>query len=221
MIAGMCSCLMRQTCTSYLSTLNGDLYRASSEWAIRDRLRAGIVASEKVSTPQGLAQKSVTLCDSYRVDPINFVVDAFGKGHQVSQEIALATAQLGPDKPAWRVIPINTGEPCDDPNDKLLYINTRAMLFYRFLLWCRAGGEIMEVPGLKDELLSIRFKRTGHGRIQIMDKVTMKKLGFKSPNMADALSMTFLRADKIEPTIGEKERAERAAKDFDPHSPVD
>lgn len=192
----------------------------SSEWAARDRLRAGIVGSEKTSTSASLAQTSLTLCDSYGIEPYEFVVDAFGKGHQVSQEIALATAQLGPGKPAWRVIPINTGEPCEDDGDKLLYVNTRAMLFYRMLLWARAGGEFMDSPGLKEELLSIRFKRTGNGRIQIMDKVQMKKLGFKSPNKADALSMTFLHNDSIPLTREQAEKAKRARAVFDPHSPV-
>jgi len=30
-----------------------------------------------------------------------------------------------------------------------------------------------------------------------MDKITMKKNGYPSPNMADALSLTFLRPDGI------------------------
>lgn len=192
----------------------------SSEWAVRDRLRAGIVASEKTSTPQSLAAKSLTTCDAFGVHPSDFIVDAFGKGHPVAQEIALATANLGPGKEAWRVHPINTGEPCYDESDRLLFVNIRAMLFYRMLLWARAGGEFMDSPGLKDELLSIRFKRTPNGRIQIMDKVAMKKLGFKSPNKADALSMLFLRSDVLLPTIEETERIARQAQDFDPHDPV-
>lgn len=195
----------------------------SSEWAARDRLRAGIIGSEKTSTPQSLAAKSLTLCDAFGIEPYYFVVDAFGKGHPVGQEIALATATRrnarGEAQP-WRVIPINTGEPCEDEADKLLYVNTRAMLFYRMLLWARAGGEFMDSPGLKDELLSIRFKRTGNGRIQIMDKVTMKKLGFKSPNKADALSMTFLHRDGVIETMEEKDRMERSKDDFDPHDPI-
>jgi hypothetical protein len=193
----------------------------SSEWAVRDRVRAGIVASEKKSTPAGLAQTSLTICDQFGVDPINFVVDAFGAGHAVGQEIAIATAALGPDKPVWRVIPINTGEPCEDENDRLLYLNTRALLYYRMLLWARAGGEFMESPGLKDELLSIRFRRTGNGRIQIMEKTLMKKLGFKSPNMADALSMTFLNSDLTPISPFQQQQQERArASAVDLHDPV-
>lgn len=164
----------------------------SSEWGVRDRMRAAIVADEQTSTAASMAIKSLTVCDKYGIDPIDFVIDAFGKGHQVAQEIALATAK---QQRPWRVTPINTGDPCEDEQDKLLYVNTRAMIFYKMMLWCRAGGELMESNRLREELLSIRFKRTNNGRIQIMDKVTMKKLGFPSPNKADALSMTFLRRE--------------------------
>jgi hypothetical protein len=193
----------------------------SSEWAVRDRVRAAVVASEKKSTPAGLAQTSLTICDTYRIDPYNFVVDAFGAGHSVGQEIAIATAALGPNKPVWRVRTLNTGEPCEDENDRLLYINTRAMLYYRMLLWARSGGEFMDSPGLKDELLSIKFKRTGSGRIQIMDKVSMKKLGHRSPNKADALSQTFLSLDEIVISDYQKEKQERAKlTSVDLHDPV-
>lgn len=193
----------------------------SSEWAVRDRARAGIMASEKISTPASMAQTSLTVCDKYTVDPLDLTIDAFGKGHAVSQEIALATAKL-PEP--WRVTPINTGDPCDDLYDRELYVNIRAMIFYKMMLWARAGGEFMDSERLKDELLSIRFKRTTNGRIQIMDKVTMKKLGFPSPNKADALSMTFLRPDSVVPQLSAAEvviQRERAAKDFDPHATVE
>lgn len=188
-----------------------------SEWAVRDRMRAAIVAEEKISTPSSMAIKSLTVCDKFDIDPIDFVIDAFGKGQDVGMEIALATSK---QKRPWRVSPINTGEPCDDESDKLQFINIRAMIYYKMMLACRAGLELMDSPGLRDELLSIRFKRTAKGRIQIMDKVTMKKLGFKSPNKADALSMTFLRRD------GEKrsllgDSANTANSDYDPHLSVE
>ncbi|MDO8521522.1 MAG: hypothetical protein Q7S52_05400 [bacterium] len=164
----------------------------TSEWAIRDRQIAAIVATEQQSTPASMAVKSMTVCDKYNVDPIDFVIDAFGKGHQVSQEIALSTfQQMRP----WRVSPINTGDMCEDEQDQEMYLNIRAMTYYKMMLWSRSGGEFMDAPRLKDELLSIRFRRTQNGRIQIMSKTEMKKKGYPSPNKADALSMTFLRPD--------------------------
>lgn len=185
-----------------------------SEWAVRDRMRLGIVAEEEKSTPAGMAIKSLTVCDKFKIDPIDFVIDAFGKGQDVGMEIALATAK---QQDPWRVYPVNTGDQCEDPTDQLLYINKRAEGYYKLMKWCRAGGEIMETPRMKEELMSIRFRRTANGRIQIMDKVQMKKLGFPSPDKADAASMTFLRPDHAKPTAFEKERQDRLKQDFDPH----
>lgn len=188
-----------------------------SVWAVRDKMRAAIVAQEDVSTPAGMAVKSITICDKYDIDPVDFVIDSFGKGADVGMEIALATSK---QKRPWRTFPINTGEPCDDPVDAEQFMNVRAMLFYRLMMWCRAGGELMDSPRLKDQLMSIRFRRTTNGRIQIMDKVSMKKLGFPSPDEADALSMTFLRPDSLQPRsiLGD---AIPSKLDFDPHTSME
>lgn len=173
----------------------------TSEWCVRDRMRAGILASEDKSSPQSMSLKTITLVDKYRIAPIDVTIDNFGKGADVAMEIALATAnqmhENGSPKPPWRTSPLNVGDPALYDSD--LYMNTRAMLYYRLMKWAHAGGEFMDTPGLKDELLSIRFRRTTNGRIQIMDKLTMKKLGFKSPNKADAISLTFAHDEYEKP----------------------
>lgn len=191
----------------------------TSEWAVRDRLRAAIVASEQSSTPASMGAKSLTVMDKYEIEPRDFAIDAFGKGHQVSQEIALATAK---EKDPRRVSPINVGDPCEDEDDREQYVNIRAMIYYKMMLWARAGGEFMDSDRLKDELLSIRFRRTATGRIQIMDKVTMKKLGFASPNKADALSMTFLRPDvSANVAYDPKSTSGQTREQFDPHATME
>jgi len=185
-----------------------------SKWAVRDRMVACVVAGEKLSTPSSMAIKSITIVDKYDIDPIDFVIDNFGSGADVGMEIALATSKL---KRPWRTFPINIGTQCEDPTDIAQFVNVRAMLYYKFMLWCRSGGQLMESPKLKDELLSIRFKRTSNGRIQIMDKVQMRKLGYNSPDSADSISMTFLRPDRIEPRSSlTTEMYERRANEFDP-----
>lgn len=188
-----------------------------TEWAVRDRQIACIVAEEEKSTPAGMALKSITLCDHYDIDPIDFIIDAFGKGQDVGMEIALATSK---QKRPWRVHPVNVGDACEDEHERILYINKRAEGFYKLMKWCRSGGEIVESPRLREQLLSIRFRRTANGRIQIMDKVTMKKLGFPSPDKADALSMTFLRPDRLEKKSLFGDRQEEIKKTFDPFSPA-
>jgi len=173
----------------------------TTAWAMRDRARAAIVAEEQISSPAGMATRTVTLCDKFHVKPEDFIIDAFGAGHAVAQEIALVTANQG--KP-WRVTPINSGEPCEDEGDRAQYMNRRAEAYYKLLKWFRGGGEVMDSDRLKDELMSIRFRRTNNGRIQIMSKIEMKKLGFPSPDKADALSYTMLvkeEARRIIPTV--------------------
>ncbi len=193
-----------------------------SSWCVRDRMTALTIHTEKTSNAKGMAAISVTLCDKFWIDPIDFVIDAFGSGHAVSMEIALITSQ---EKRPWRVTPLNVGEPCDDDYDKELYVNKRAEAYYKMMLWVRSGGTFMEMPTPEDtqrfkfELLSIRFKRTLSGRIQIEDKVSMKKRGVPSPNIADSLSMTFLRPDGAKRSMWGIPQ-EQVRSDFNPHSPV-
>lgn len=138
-------------------------------------------------------------------------------------EMALMTSQ---EKRPWRISPVNVGEPCEDEDQREFYINKRAEAYYKMMLWVRAGGSFMELPTpeatmrLKFELLSIRFKRTLSGRIQMMSKVEMKKLGFNSPNMADAISMTFLRPDGAKRSVWGIPQSELSNAQFDPNDTV-
>lgn len=194
-------------------------------WAARDRFILTIPHKQKLGTAKDQALKSITLCDRLYIDPIDLVIDSFGVGADVGMEIALATSQ---EKRPWRVTPVNTGEACDDDADQELFVNKRAEGYYKFMQWTRTGGTFMELPlpddtkKLRAELLSIRFKRTGSGRIQIMSKVEMKKLGFLSPNMADAGSMTFLRKDGTKrSTWGDPSSVTGiSSAPFDPNSPL-
>lgn len=187
-----------------------------SAWAVKDRQRIGIVAEEQTSSPASMAVKSITIMDKYQIDPIDFIIDAFGAGANVSQEIALATSQ---QKRPFRVTPINSGEPCDDEADRELYLNKRAEAYHKLLLFFRKGGEVMEHPRLKDQLLSIRFRRTANGRIQIMDKVQSKKLGFPSPDYSDACSYCMLRPDGIRTSLWGDTKVNEQVK-FDKFSPI-
>ncbi len=184
-----------------------------TEWAVKDRQRIAIVAEEDTSTPGGMATKSITIQDKFHIDPSDFVIDAFGKGQDVGMEIVLATSK---EKRPRKSHTVNVGDPCEDDDDKLQFVNQRAEMFWKFMKWARAGGEIMESDRLKDQLLSIRFRRTASGRVQIMDKVQSKKLGFPSPDKADAMAMTFL----IHNSSIVRQTAPAAAEEFDPHSPV-
>ena len=186
-------------------------------WVIRDRIRLVVVHTEAISTPPGIAAKTITLCEQYGIavtDFRNIVIDAFGVGHNVSQEIALMTQGKG------RVFPINTGETCDDPTEREVYSNKRAEAYWKLRQWVQMGGVIDTSDVLKKDLLSIRYRRSG-AKIQIEPKLDMKKRGLNSPDQGDAASLCFLVPLKLPMTDLEKRRYDAEKSDFDPGTTVE
>ena len=160
----------------------------------RDLFKAKVLALEKRSKPKTIAATAVNLITPLDIKGEDVYVDNFGEGANVSQEIAL----FNPKEPI-RVNGVNVG---DDPEDKEMFLNKRAELAWRMRKWIKAGGEFVGLAKWKEELLSLRFRRTLGKRslIQLMDKKTMKKLKLnhgKSPNRVDALMLTFFKEDVV------------------------
>ena len=144
----------------------------------RDQFRAKIMASEKVSNPKSITQKTISLADLLQVSDEHITIDNFGNGANVSQECAFANI---------RVNAVNVGDRADDPDR---FVNKRAEAYFRMRDWLRSGGELAQDERWQ-ELLMIRYKRNMSGKIQIMSKEEMRKAGFHSPDFADALMLTF------------------------------
>ncbi len=161
-----------------------------TSWVIRDTFKAKKLCEEAKSTSKTIAEKTMTLMLEYGIKPHNVIVDAFGTGMDVGKEIALAS------RGTINVTTVNTGDKCDTEDDQEIYLNKRAMCFYEAKKWLQTGGEIVENGNFKEELKGIRYKRNLAGKIQIMPKLDMKKkYGLKSPNDADAFSLTFMVPD--------------------------
>ena len=164
-----------------------------TSWVIRDTFKAKKLCEEAKSTSKTIAERTMTLMMEYGIKPHNVIVDAFGTGHDVGKEIALAS------RGTINVTTVNTGEKCATEVDQDLYLNIRAECFYKAKMWLQSGGEIVENGNFKDELKGIRYKRNLAGKIQIMPKLDMKKkYGLKSPNDADAFSLTFLTPEYVD-----------------------
>lgn len=161
----------------------------TTEWAVRDNIKVGIVASEKISNPKSIAEKTMTLQDLFKVRPIDSCIENFGSGADVMGEVAIST------EGKRRISSYQTGDVPEDADDAEMYINLRAAGYFKLRAWLRSGGEIVDPDGsIKRELITIRFKRNLKGKLQIMPKLEMrKKYGFHSPNKADAIMLTFLR----------------------------
>lgn len=183
-----------------------------TSWVIRDNFKAKKLYEEKKSTAKSIAERTLTLIQEYQLNPRNVVVDSFGVGMDVGKEIAIAS------KGRYNVTTVNVGDKSERETDQELYLNKRAEIYYKAKIWLQSGGEIVNNDNFKEELLSIRYKRNLAGKVQIMPKVDMKKkYGLRSPNDADAFSLTFIRSI---PKINEEERIriERTQNaDFDPY----
>lgn len=148
---------------------------------VRDAFMAKVVLHEDTSTSKGIADKALTFGIHYSVPVGRMTIDAFGVGANVGMEISMSSQE--------RPRAINVGEKADNPER---FVNRRAELYWRLREWCLKGGLLVRHPEWK-QLLTIRYKRTGTGKIQIMSKVEAKEVyGYESPDVADALSLSFM-----------------------------
>lgn len=158
----------------------------------RDHFRAKVLFLEKRSTPKSIASGMIDVMKPLDIAGEDTWIDNFGEGANVSQEIALYDLEN-----PIRVNGVNMG---DNATDSETYFDKRAETAWRMRTWIKAGGEIVDLDKWKDELLSLRYRRTAGkiSKIQLMPKRVMKKLLLnrgKSPNKTDALMLTFYEDD--------------------------
>jgi len=161
----------------------------TTEWVVRDNFKAKVVATEKISTPEGIAQKTLTLMEYYGFKAKNaskeIFVDDFGIGSKTVQQLAVAGVQVSA---------VNVGEP---PDDKDRFINKRAEAYWRIKEWLTKGSELIHKDKWDYEIKSNKYKRNLKGKIQMMSKDIMRREGIRSPNRMDALMLTFVDKEEL------------------------
>jgi hypothetical protein len=193
-------------------------------FVLRDQFRARKLHDVVSTNPKELAELALTFIDRYKLRGENVVIDGFGIGATVGQNIAVATrgkvnvyTVLVGDSPKdaekhnsefFRRFP----DELADEEGEDLYLNLRALMFFRSAKWLHAGGRIIDDAvdnsPFKNELLTIKYKRTLHGNtIQLMSKKEMFKLRLPSPNIADAFALTFLLDQELDMQTKEEKEA--------------
>jgi len=114
--------------------------------------------------------------DDFRPDGV--FIDA-GRGEGVIDRLR----QLG-----YRVMEINFGARASESGK---YANKRSEMWDRVREWLNAGAAIPNNPELKSELASPTYKFDASGRLVLEPKDKLKERGLGSPDMADALALTF------------------------------
>ena len=71
------------------------------------------------------------------------------------------------------------------------YMNKRAEMWFAIRDWLKAGGSIPHDQGLMIDLAAPTYRFNAAGKIQLESKDEIKKRGMPSPDIADALAVTF------------------------------
>lgn len=88
----------------------------------------------------------------------------------------------------FKCFDVNAGSRATDDRR---YINRRAEMWGVMREWLRDRGGIPDMPDLVDDILSPLYKFDASNRIQLEKKEDMKSRGLPSPDVGDALAMTF------------------------------
>jgi hypothetical protein len=71
------------------------------------------------------------------------------------------------------------------------YLNKRAEMWFEMRDWLRAGGAIPDLVDLKQDLAAPTYRFTPADKIQLESKDDIKARGLPSPDLGDALALTF------------------------------
>ena len=85
------------------------------------------------------------------------------------------------------VIEVPFGGKSSDPQ----YLNKRSEMWFVMAGWLKDGGAIPDLPELKQDLAGPVFHYDTAGRKCLETKDDMKKRGISSPDIGDALALTF------------------------------
>lgn len=122
-----------------------------------------------------LAARVASVIEDWKPDAV--FIDA-GNGSGVIDRLR----QLGHD-----VIEVNFGGKPIDAH----FVNKRAEMWWLMREWIRSGGAIPNRPDIKQDLAAPIYWYDASQRIQLEPKDDLKKRGLRSPDIADALALTF------------------------------
>lgn len=141
--------------------------------------RQGLIAHEpevlRGLDNMALASRVAAGIDSFRPDAV--FVDA-GNGAGVIDRLR----QLG-----YAVIEVPFGGRAQSAQ----YVNKRAEIWFKMADWLREGGRIPDRADLKQDLAAPVYAYDAQGRKQLESKDEIKKRGLPSPDLGDALALTF------------------------------
>lgn len=164
-----------------ISRLGVDVAGGGSNYSVivhRTNNGAEVIFKERTSDIMGLVGIVQDKMEELRVSPEQVFVDMVGIGKGVVDRL---------HEQRKMVNGVNYGEMAQE---RKRYYNRKAECFSRCSKWLKEGGKLKPHPSWK-ELLHIKYKVQSDRKIQIKTKNEMLVDGIPSPDVADALSLTF------------------------------
>ena len=155
--------------------------RNKSVIVLRGDNGAKVIYRESTPDTMVLAGEVLKAMDQHKIKNKNVFVDVIGVGKGVYDR--LNEQKIG-------ITNVTAGEEPENQDDR--FINIKAQMFWRMAEWIRGGG-ILGGQKEFDELLDVKYKVQSDKKIKIKSKEEMLKENILSPDVADALAMTFAR----------------------------
>lgn len=146
----------------------------------RDNFYMKILSRQQTSTEIGIAELVATNASSWDIPIENIIYDNFW----VWANVGLEMSNLG------RPIGLNVGKKANNP---WMFENIRAEIYRRLREWIKKWGVLIGNKEQRKDLFMIKYKRNLNGKIKIMPKDEMRKKYGKSPDVADAASLSFYK----------------------------
>lgn len=126
--------------------------------------------------------------------PDQCAIDVGGLGAGVYDRVAEIVGSPEWDGPPCEIVQVNSSE---SPIDAKKYTNKRAEMWGEVKEWLeRQPASVPDSDELQADLTQIRYSYDSNNALKMERKEDMKKRGFRSPDMADALGLTFARPVK-------------------------
>lgn len=99
------------------------------------------------------------------------------------------------------------------------YVDKRAEMLFAMAEWVRTGGCIPNDPAIKQDLAAATYFFDVNNRKRVESKDDIKKRGLPSPDIADALALTFAHAVEKKPNSSHTPRyPDRPQREYNPYA---
>lgn len=160
--------------------------RNFNAWVLRTDSTAQVIRKDHDNSIISTGDTTVNLMKEYGIMAKDVYIDDSGIGGGESDY--LASQGIAVNK-------INFGERTTEEG----LLNTRSQVYagrYSLMTWIKSTGQLIDSPEWT-ELLKIRYKKDITGKTKIESKEDMRKRGIESPDVADALALTFAAPEAL------------------------